>query len=91
MKILPFLLIFIFIFASCGGPDTNDVVTDYTKDSLIHSQDGKLYVANTSTKTYHFPDCYMIDTLKGEHRLETKDLDFLRSRMYTSCKICIGQ
>ena len=89
-KLLFILLISVFILTACNEPDTEDVKPSISK-LTPEGQDGDtLYVANTSSKTYHLPSCYMAKSIKEENRLETRDEDFLRSRKYTSCKICVG-
>ena len=91
MKKLIFLLLaFAFILTACNTPDTESVNPDSSKLPINNTDGNKLYVANISTKTYHLSSCYLAESISEENRLETKDQEFLRSRKYTSCKICVG-
>jgi len=90
-KLVLLLLVFVFILTACNTPNTEDITYDSTKLPVNKPEGSVLYVANMSSKTYHLPTCYMADNIKEENRLETKDANFLRSRQYTSCKICIGK
>ena len=89
-KFILFLLILVFVLTACNTPDTESVTPDSSKSSINMFEGNTLYVANTSSKTYHLPSCYMTESIKEENKLETKDVEFLRSRKYTSCKICVG-
>ncbi len=90
-KLILLLLVLIFILTACNEPDTENVTIDSNKLPINKPEGNVLYVANMSSKTYHLPSCYIAENIKEENKLETKDEDFLRSRQYTSCKICIGK
>lgn len=89
-KLLFILLIFLFVLTACSEPDTDGTGQNLSNITNVSHSGNILYVANTSSKTYHLPSCYLADSIKEENRLETKDESFLRTRKYTSCKICIG-
>lgn len=90
-KLILLLLILIFALTACNEPDAENITVDSNKLPINRPVGNVLYVANMSSKTYHLPSCYMAESIKEENRLETKDESFLRSRQYTSCKICIGR
>ena len=93
-RILPILLILLFLLSSCNTPTTQEITQDSSKAPLPNEDENSfgsvLYIANTSSKTYHLPSCYLVSRISEENRLETKDIDFLRSRKYTSCKACMA-
>ena len=90
-KLLPVLLIIfiVLILFSCNTPATEDDLVIDSKDTLSHSSGSVLYVANINSHTYHLSSCRFAKSMKEENRYETSDLDFLLSREYTPCKICI--
>ncbi|MBO5262316.1 MAG: hypothetical protein J6B45_04645 [Clostridia bacterium] len=88
-KLLPILFVLLFILTSCRTPHTNTVTGESTKAPYSHNEGKILYIANTSSKTYHLPSCYIAKRIKEENRFETRDVDFLRSRKFTACKTCI--
>ena len=88
-KLLPLVFVLLFILSSCRSPETNTVIGESSKAPLSHTEGDILYVANTSSQTYHLPSCYIAKRIKEENRFETKDLEFLRSRKFVSCKTCI--
>ena len=90
MKKLIFLLLALaFVLTACNTPDTEGVTIDSSK-LPINNAGNVSYVANKSTKTYHLSSCYIVDSIGEDNRLETNDQEYLRSRKYTSCKICVG-
>ena len=90
-KTVLIFLMLIFVLTACNSPEAEDVTLDSSKLPVNNPTGNVLYVANTSSKTYHLTSCYIAESISSENRLETKDMDFLRSRQYTSCKICIGK
>ena len=80
----------IIILCSCQRVDNYELDTENEVKSEYSATVGKItFVANTSTFTYHLPDCYIIRKAKEENKLETKDIDYLTSRGYKPCKNCM--
>lgn len=83
------ILILCFVLSACSHADYV-VTADSDKILSTESDTGDiLYVVNTSSRTYHFPTCYILDRTKEENKEETYDINFLTERGYTPCKICI--
>ena len=88
--VLFILIVLCFVLSACSHADYT-ITADSNKTESTESDTGKiLYVVNTSTRTYHLPDCYILDRTKEENTEETYDTNFLTNREYTPCKICIA-
>ena len=49
----------------------------------------QIYVCNTNTKKFHYPNCSSVPKIKQENRLDTKEKrEVLIANGYVPCKIC---
>lgn len=87
--ILAILLLSLF---GCGIDYDTSVSGEGEKESYESDTSGYVYyIVNTSSRTYHYPSCYLVEGIKDENRVETNDKAFLIEREYTPCKICIDK
>ncbi len=91
------ILVSVFVFAcllllSCGRDYDFTTTIDTDKQEVNLDTGGYiLYIVNTSSRSYHLSNCYIVDNIKEENKLQTYDIDFITQRCYTPCKICIDK
>ena len=89
-----FVLLFLFtalmLLCSCGRGFSGTTVVEENKNPVNTDTDGYiLYVVNTKSYTYHYTNCYVLESTSDENKALTYDLDFLVNHAYSPCKICI--
>ena len=87
-RLIAISLLLVLFLCSCSRLEHTDITPAESKTELTHKSYGILYIANTSTKTYHLSSCYVLKRISEDKKFETYDKDFLDRREFSPCKIC---
>ena len=84
-----FLWVFlVLLICSCSVPDSIELSPDESKTAPSHSDSGMVYVASSSSKTYHFSSCHVAERISEENRFETAEKEFFTKRGFSPCSVC---
>jgi len=91
-KLIFVLFIIILLLSSCSDNDIileNETLKDIKVEGTHHSAD-TVYVLNLKTHKYHLKSCRYASIINQEIKFETTDMEFITTRGYSPCGICLG-
>ena len=88
IKRIAFVILLLLTLSSCSTIPYTEISGEENKTAISRETGDVLYVANINSFTYHLSDCYLVERIKDENKLETSDLPMLQRDEFKPCKIC---